>query len=199
LGTEVKVKEAAATSKFGKEMKSIQVALEAIASIEEGQQQFALDTIATRLGLKSPTTTPVGQNAHLNHPPANTGVTSHHQQGLTPKAFLAAKKPTTAVEQMACLAYYLTHQESKPHFKTKDLTDLNTRAAADPFTNAGQANIDATRQSRFLAPAGKGGLRQITARGEEVVNAMPDREAVKTVLSNHKGTKSKQRKRKKKD
>jgi hypothetical protein len=85
------------------------------------------------------------------------------------------------VEQIACLAFYMTHNEKEPHFKTKDLTALNTEAAGRRLTNAARSVNNATHQSGFLASAG-GGKKQITALGEDVVNALPNREAMKAVM-----------------
>jgi hypothetical protein len=101
---------------------------------------------------------------------------------MSPKQFIAAKRPSTDVERIACLAYYLTHDRKTPHFKTNDLTALNTEAAAPKFSNASAAAQNALNQNRYLAQAGKG-RRQITPLGESVVQALPDRDAVKEVLA----------------
>src|SRR5437899_5660927 len=37
---------------------------------------------------------------------------------LTPKQFMAQKKPENNYERVACLAYYLTNDRGAPHFKT---------------------------------------------------------------------------------
>jgi hypothetical protein len=187
-------------NQFAKEMQSIQTALEAISSIDESQRQFAINTIATRLGLVAPSlqSGPDSDNQQTNQYRHGTdGLQSTLLNNSNPKAFLASKKPSTAVEQIACLAYFLTYSESKPHFKTRDLTALNTRAAGTTFTNAAQASVAALRQNHYLTPAGKGGLRQITTLGEEVVKALPNRDAVKAAIATHKGGKRKPRKRRK--
>jgi hypothetical protein len=46
-----------------------------------------------------------------------------------PKEFLLEKQPSTDVERIACLAYYLTHYRETLKFKTLDLAKLNTEAA----------------------------------------------------------------------
>jgi hypothetical protein len=43
---------------------------------------------------------------------------------------------------------------------------------------------NAVRQNQFLVP-GQKGQKQITTLGEEVVNALPDQEAVKAVIAKH--------------
>src|ERR1700733_12980442 len=45
---------------------------------------------------------------------------------LTPKAFMAKKRPSSEIERITCLAFYLTKHRNVSAFKTKDLTKLNT-------------------------------------------------------------------------
>lgn len=99
-----------------------------------------------------------------------------------PKKFMAGKEPTTDVERLTCLAYFLTKVRKVQSFKTADLTALNTEAAGHRFSNAATTAKNAVNQNGYLAQAG-GGSRQVTALGEKVVEAMPDRDAVKDVLA----------------
>lgn len=99
---------------------------------------------------------------------------------ISPKQFLLEKKPNTAVERVACLAYYLTHYRDTPHFKTIDISKLNTEAAQIKFSNAAMAVTDATKCG-YLVPATKG-QKQISAGGELFVQALPDHEAAKEAM-----------------
>jgi hypothetical protein len=103
---------------------------------------------------------------------------------VTVKRFMQEKAPQTDVERITALAYYLTHYRGVPHFKTADLSALNIEAAQPKFSNAANAASNAQKSSGFLADAGKG-LRQITSKGEEAVEALPDREALKLVASKY--------------
>lgn len=98
----------------------------------------------------------------------------------SPKRFMLDKAPTTDIERIACLAYYLTHYRSMPHFKTKDLSDLNTEAAQRRFSNATFAVVNATNAG-FLVPSVKG-CKQLSAAGEQFVQALPDRDAARETL-----------------
>lgn len=98
----------------------------------------------------------------------------------TPKAFIMEKRPQTAVERVACLAYYLTHYRDNPHFKTADISMLNTEAAQLKFPNAAQAVNDATKQN-YIHSVSKG-QKQLSAIGEVFVEALPDREAAKMAM-----------------
>jgi hypothetical protein len=167
---------------FTKEMSAIQTALEAIASINEDQRVFALETIAKRLKIKFEIPNESGRDSGLQQSGGEILLKSNPSEKQTAKQFIASKKPSNDVQQIACLAYYLTHFKDKPHFKTIDLTNLNIEAAARKISNPSRASDNAARTSHFLAQAGKGN-RQITTLGEEVVAALPDQEKVKQVIA----------------
>jgi hypothetical protein len=99
----------------------------------------------------------------------------------SPKEFLFQKQPQTDVERIACLAYYLTHYRDTPHFKTIDISKLNTEAAQVKFSNTAYAVVNAVNTG-LLVPAGKG-FKQLSHMGERYVEALPDRAAAKEVLT----------------
>lgn len=99
---------------------------------------------------------------------------------LSPKEFLHDKKPATDLERVACLAYYLAHYRGTPHFKTLDISAMNTEAAQPKFSNA-SVSVDNARQAGLLVPATKGN-KQISAAGEKFVELLPDREAAREAL-----------------
>jgi hypothetical protein len=100
---------------------------------------------------------------------------------LPPKEYLFQKQPRTDIERIACLAYYLTHYRDTRQFKTIDLSKLNTEAAQIKFSNTAFAVVNATNAG-LLASAGKG-FKQLSALGERYVDALPDRDAAKEILS----------------
>jgi hypothetical protein len=116
---------------------------------------------------------------------AQPGVNGQPQSshGLTPKAFLVLKRPATDVERVSCLAWFLTNERNVPAFKTKVLTDLNREAAQFKLSNPSATARNAVNDG-YLAAAG-GGQKQITARGEALVEALPDRDKVKAALEAH--------------
>lgn len=113
-----------------------------------------------------------------------TGVDSPVRYGSafapTPKQFMFEKKPATDVERIACLAYYLTHYRDMQHFKTVDLSQLNTEAAQLRFSNAALATNNALKRG-YLAHGTKG-MKQLSAVGEQYVQALPDRTAARALL-----------------
>ena len=99
---------------------------------------------------------------------------------MSPKEFLFLKQPRTD-ERIAVLAYYLTHYRDTPHFKTIDLSKLNTEAAQPKFANAANSAGNAVKQG-YLVPSTKGN-RQLSAAGERFVNALPDREEARAAMA----------------
>ncbi|MDE0004914.1 MAG: hypothetical protein OXQ29_19665 [Rhodospirillaceae bacterium] len=97
------------------------------------------------------------------------------------KDFLFEKKPTTDVDRVACLAYYLTHHRDAPHFRTTEISKLNTEAAQVKFSNPSAAVNNAVRAG--LLTAATRGTKQLTAHGERYVEALPDRAAATQLLS----------------
>lgn len=102
------------------------------------------------------------------------------ETAVSPKQFMMEKKPVTDVERVACLAYYLTHHRTVEQFKTTDISKLNTEAAQVRFSNAAVA-VDNAMKRGYLAHASKG-YKQLSALGEQYVQALPDRDAAKTIL-----------------
>jgi hypothetical protein len=124
-----------------------------------------------------------------------SGSTQAGGDKLTPKQFLAQKKPKNNYERVACLAYYLSNHRSTPHFKTGDIDKLNTESAHH-FTNPSLAVMHATSTYHYLTSAG-GGKKQITPLGEAIVEALPDRAKVTATIAEHKPTRKRAKRKKK--
>jgi hypothetical protein len=116
--------------------------------------------------------------------PNAPAVSFSEDRTMSPKDFLIQKQPRTEVERVACLAYYLAHYRDTPHFKTLDISTLNTDAAQPKFVNASQA-VENALKTHYLAQASKG-LKQISAPGEVFVQALPDRDAARAAMANMK-------------
>ncbi|KUM76261.1 hypothetical protein [Streptomyces curacoi] len=115
---------------------------------------------------------------------AVTAVIAAEEEVPSPREFVSRKRPASNVERVACLAYYLGRYRSTPHFRTPDIVDLNTESAGPKFGNPSRDVDNADRGSGFLVTAGKG-TKQLSTRGEALVEALPDREAVKAALREH--------------
>jgi hypothetical protein len=99
----------------------------------------------------------------------------------SPKDFLFEKRPQTDVERITCLGYYLTHYRDTPHFKTLDISKLNTEAAQLKLSNAAYA-VDNATKAGMLVPASKG-AKQLSHLGELYVQALPDRAAARAAIA----------------
>jgi hypothetical protein len=140
-------------------------------------QARVLRSVETFLGV-SPALT-AAQDADL--PPSRVpGQEFSRDRRVSPKEFVLDKQPTTDVERVACLAYYLTHYRDTPHFKTIDISALNTEAAQPKFSNASVA-VDNARSLGYLAVA-TGGNKQLGAAGERFVELLPDRDAAREAM-----------------
>lgn len=143
-------------------------------------REHVLRTVATWFRAElSPAGAP---RASLPAPPAKTAQDEKfsNRPVLSVKDFIFEKNPTTETERMACLAYYLTHYMETPHFKTADLTHLNTEGAQRTFSNPGVAAGNAVRDGYFVS-ASKAGFKQLSALGERFVHSLPDRQAAEEI------------------
>jgi hypothetical protein len=138
-------------------------------------------TLGTYLGLSQP---PISAAPLLHKSKTDIGgnlAGYTEDRSLSAKEFMLQKQPQTDVERVACLAFYLTHYLNTPHYKTIDISRLNTEAAQIKFSNPAFAVVNATNQG-YLTQAGKG-YKQISSVGEQFVAALPDRDAAKAVLT----------------
>jgi len=138
------------------------------------QTFFGLDTVPA-----ARQTVPPRDYSHASPEPRDPSFSDREQ--VPPKEFLFQKQPKTAVERVACLGYYLTHYCDTPHFKTIDISKLNTQSAQIKFSNAADSVANAAKAG-LLASAGRG-LKQLSAIGERYVDVLPDHQAAKEVLA----------------
>lgn len=169
------------------EAKVLNDVISALQPMSIEQRSRLIDTVATfyRLSLSQHHSSPAEASATSARPTNEGSATPRpsfsEDRSLSPKEFLLEKGPRTEAERIACLAYYLTHFRDIKYFQTSDLTDLNVEGAQIKLSNATARVFDATRDG-FLAPA-PGGKKQITALGERLVRALPEREAVREIIA----------------
>lgn len=133
-----------------------------------------LNTVATFFGIE-PASVPSSGGSRGAAPSFS------EDRSISPKEFLRQKQPRTDVERVACLAYYLTHYRDTPHFKTLDISQLNTDAAQIKFANAANSVNNASTYG-YLAATTKGN-KQLTSAGEAFVEALPDRDAARAAMA----------------
>jgi hypothetical protein len=177
---------ASKTNKANKEIRAMEVAHNALSGLEPAEQARVLAWLHQILQV-----TPAPGMPPLQGAPSGTGTTQQNPPALagnagTPshaRGFMTQKKPGDLQERVACLAYYLANFMNMPAFKTRDITKMNSDAGQPNLSNAAVFVKNSVR-AQFLSSAGKG-LRQITPRGEALVNALPNRETVAQALAEH--------------
>ncbi len=166
----------------GDDLEVLTEILAAFRKLEPGSRERMLNTVATFLGLGL---RPSGSmsTGPTHHPVAASHLETSFSEdrSISPKQFMLDKQPRTDVEKVACLAYYLTHYRGIQHFKTLDISKLNTEAAQVKFSNAAVAADNAMKQN-YLVPASKGS-KQLSAVGEQFVLALPDRQKARSIMA----------------
>lgn len=160
----------------------LDVLTEIIASLKRlsrEDQRRTLQAVATFLNLTLQTAP--SHTAGTHSPPVTTPSPSKstfsEDRSVSVKEFIREKSPKTDIERAICLAYYLAHYRATPHFKTLDISALNTEAAQPKFSSASVAVENAARAG-LLVQAVKGN-KQISSAGEVYVQHLPDRDAAK--------------------
>jgi hypothetical protein len=163
--------------------RALQRMIAELAPLRSDDRRRLIETITTFFGLNLPKNENTGhsqQTAPASSVRASSFQFSEDNEAPSPKAFMLSKSPKTDIERIACLAYYLGRYRGTPHFKTRDITPLNTDAAQRPFSNAAYAIENATKAG-LLVPSVKGS-KQLSALGEQFVEALPDRDAAIQIL-----------------
>ena len=140
-----------------------------------------LQSIVTFFDLTSNLTLPRASSSLTDAGNRTETAAFSEDRSVTAKQFLLDKSPATDVDRVACLAYYLTHYRSTPHFKTIDISKLNTEAAQIKFSNAAQA-VDNAAKAGLVVQSSKG-QKQLSAIGELYVQALPDRDAARETIA----------------
>jgi hypothetical protein len=185
------------TATLDEELDSLKAVLHALEPLDDTQRRFVLKTVAERMDVAMATSPSAGSGKEQAHPQvgahpggsaARAGGSDDSSgsgkilDGQTSKQFLKSKAPTTDVQRITCLAYYLTHARGQAQFKTGDLIKLNVDAGGSTMSNPSMTVGNATSLSKYLAAVGNG-KKQVTSLGEDVVDALPSQEAVKSVLA----------------
>ena len=166
-----------------RDFEALQAVIKALQPLSVDARQRVFSSAATFLNIGTTHHVP---RTSAGHSPSKGVVSGTHPEfskdtSMSPKEFLLEKQPRTDVERVACIAFYLTHYRDTPHFKTLDLSKLNTEAAQPKFANTANAANNAVK-THYLVPSTKGN-KQLSALGEQFVRALPDRDAAKASMS----------------
>jgi hypothetical protein len=110
---------------------------------------------------------------------ARPSVDDRHPEDI--KSFIGQKRPDGYYERVACLVYYLEKFGDQKEVGTKDITKANSDARQPKMTNPAVFVKHATHTYGYLISLGKRKFA-ISAKGEAVVEALPDRAGVEDAL-----------------
>lgn len=168
------------------EFVALRTVIEVLQDLDPAARRRIFDAAATflQIGAEGVGATSVPVRGALPTPPPSerhSYPAFSEDTAMSVKEFMLQKQPRSDVERIAVLAFYLTHYLSTPHFKTLDLSKLNTEAAQPKFSNAANSVSNAVK-TRYLVPSTKGS-KQISAAGEQFVRALPDRDAARQAMA----------------
>ncbi len=165
------------------ELDVLRTIIDGLTRLDDESRARVIRTVATffdldgrALGATEISSVSESANANSERPPA---ARFSGRPDMSPKEFLFVKSPRTDIERVACLGFYLTHYQALSEFGTAEISSLNLEGAQPRFANTAQAVKNATARG-FLAQA-SGGRKQLSAFGEQYVQALPDRVAAQAV------------------
>ena len=170
-----------------------------LSGLSTEQRQWVFDCIVLKYKIQATTSNQPPQNAS----PQNQGHIPFNTQTISPvlnstiKDFLVQKRPFDNYERIACIVYHMEKTQGLEGVKNKDIIKGNKDARQTAFSNPGVFINHAVGRHGYLTTMG-GGKKALSAKGEAVVNALPAREAVALVLSEHANKKKSTRKPRKK-
>jgi hypothetical protein len=174
--------------------------VKALEALDETGRQWVLQSAANRWTLSLQLPSPAGGgNPGGGGGTPNGANAADAQSAIVRKdarSFIRAKKPASDVERVACLGYYLLKTTAQPGFTSKDLAAAHTDSGGSKI-NMPRALDNATRQSKFLSNRSRS-EKQLTTLGEDVAEALPDRDRVNQIMADAKGARKGKRAKAKK-
>jgi hypothetical protein len=145
----------------------------ALAKVDADAQQRVIAWAISKHRL-SPETSP-GERTGLSHAPSS----------LPPKdikSFLIQKRPAGYYERIACLVYHLEKFQNASEVGTKEIIQANGDARQSKMSNASVFIKHTIHTYGYLNSLG-GRRFALSARGEALVDALPDRAGVEAALA----------------
>lgn len=165
------------------ELNAIATILAQLNQLPEERRLFVLEYVMKRLNVSSNINT---AGAMFNEIQKNS-VLSNDVVGdisLSIQDFMRNKAPRNNCQTIACLAFYLEKKEKMVEFGAKEIKDAAQRARLPQITTITQDIQNAQYQYHFVAPSTQDKRKKtLTVVGEEVVEALPDQEKVKTIVA----------------
>lgn len=177
--------------------------VDALESLTDADRQWVLQSAASRWALVVQASSGGAGNANAAFGGGNTssgGPSSGEAEAAVSRndirGFIRQKKPTTDVERVACLVYFLSKTTGQSGFNSQAIGSAHVESGGSAI-NMPRALDNATRRSKYLSNRGAR-EKQLTPLGEDVVEALPNREAVAAIEADARQRKIKKAPKKKK-
>ena len=176
--------------------------VKALEDFSDPERLWVLQSAANRWSLAPPVSSPSFGGAVPSGNVTGSVLSNKNgdaQQAIARKdarSFIRIKRPATDVQRVACLGYFVLQTTGQQGFSSKEVAQANVNSGSSKI-NLTRALDNATRQSKYLSSRG-GNSKQLTTLGEDVVDALPDQQAVDELEAAVKGRgKSKGRRKRK--
>jgi hypothetical protein len=156
--------------------------VKALEPLKDDDRRWVLQAAATKWSLTTVATSPalpqqignIGISAPAAGMPSVDVQTALSSRNV--RSFVRMKQPSSDVQRVACLVYFLTHTTGQQGFSAKEIGDAHTDSGASKI-NISRAVDNATRRSKYLSVR-DGRQKQLTKLGEDVVAALRDQSKV---------------------
>lgn len=159
--------------------------INALEPLDESEKQWVINSASSRWGLQAQTQTPLlNVTSATNNGVASNNLQSNHISESAEAAisrndvrtFMRLKRPIYDTQRVACLGYFHMRTTGQQGFSSKDIGKLHTDSGGTAI-NMTRALDNATRRARYLSNRGPR-EKQLTTLGEDIVQALPDQQAV---------------------
>lgn len=153
--------------------------VKALEGLVDAERSWVLNSAASRWTLTLPAPSGPAPSANLSAGNSSANKNGDVQQVIAKKdarAFIRIKRPVTDIQRVACLGYFVMETTGQQGFSSKEIGQANIDSGGTKI-NLPRALDNATRRAKYLSSRG-GNSKQLTTLGEDVVDALPDQQAV---------------------
>ena len=169
--------------------------IKALEPLTDVDRQWVLQAASSRWNLKLPAASG-GAAANASSEALRSATQTQTPLEGKVREFIRAKKPTSDVQRVACLIYFLAKTTNKEGFISKEINQAHIDSGGSKI-NLPRALDNATRRSKFISNRG-GKEKQLTPLGEDIVDALPDQQKVSDLIkeAGKRGSRKKRAKKK---
>ncbi len=149
---------------------AIAIIMKSLASFEEARKSAILNFVIQRVGIEI-----IAPKSEVSGGDSGPGVIDQEI-----KTFLKSKDPKSKYQQVAVLAYYLIKKKGQDGINKDMIEAANKEALGRTIDDISGTLNDAKTKYGFFG-TGSGGKKILLAYGEDIVEALPDQEKVKSL------------------